>query len=367
MGFLIRFNKKMSTNQERKDFTMDDSRKTQRPVRALALAASVLTLLGVGTISATAGDDAFFKGKTMQMIVPHGAGGGFDTYARATAPYLEEFLGVTIVVENVRGAGGDIGRNQLYRADPDGLTIGFSSFPSMVFSQLSGADSVQYDVSKWEMLGRMVAESEVISVPAAGKYQSLEEIVSADGPIRIPLSGVGDDTFFKAMIVGKALGIDLIPVTGYDGSAEAFAAGMRGDAEILSSSLGTSLPLIESGEIKPILQISLVPASEIDGVPLASEIIEDEAMRGFVEDIAGIAALDRSFFAPPGVPEDRLEVLRAAVGSALQNPDFLAHMEKIGRAVNFMPADEATKILKSAMANSAKLVPLLQEALAAAQ
>jgi tripartite-type tricarboxylate transporter receptor subunit TctC len=337
-----------------------------RAARASAMAAAAALAIAWGPGPAAA-QDAFYEGETVELIVPHGAGGGFDTYARASAPYLEEYLGATVVVKNVTGAGGNIGRNQLYRAEPDGLTIGFSSFPSMIFSQLSGADGIQYDVNEWEILGRVVAESEVISVPAAAKYQSLEELRNADGPVRIPLSGVGDDTFFKAMIVARGLGIDVVPVTGYDGASEAFAAGMRGDGEILSSSIGSSLQLIEAGEITPILQISLVPATTLEGVPLASEVIEDEVMASFVKSIAGISALDRSFFAPPGVPEERLETLRAAVAATMENPDFLAEMEQLGRAIDFMPADEATAVLEEAMANSDALVPLLEEALQAAQ
>lgn len=335
----------------------------------LGVSALVVALVAgtLGGVTAASAEDSFFTGKTIHMIVPHGAGGGFDTYARAAAPYLEKELGATVVVDNVKGAGGNIGRNQLYRADPDGLTIGFTSFPSMVFSQLSGADGVQYDVAKWNMLGRVAAESEVMSVPKAGKYQSLDALMNADGPVRIPLSGVGDDTFFKAMIVAKGLGIDIIPVTGYDGASEAFAAGMRGDGEILSSSIGSSKKLIESGEIKPILQISLIPDTSLEDVPLASDVIEDPSMKTFVKSIAGIAALDRSFFAPPGVPEDRLAELQDAVAATIQNPEFVSAMESAGRTVSFMSAEEETEILNEAMANADDLIPLLEEALAAAQ
>jgi len=340
---------------------------TLHAAKAAVLAAAAVGSMFASTDKAQAQEGTFFEGKTVELYVPHGAGGGFDTYARASAEYLEEYLGATVIVRNVTGAGGNIGRNQLYRAEPDGLSIGFTSFPSMVFSQLSGADGVQYDVREWEILGRLVAESEVISVPAGARYQSVDELRNADGPVRIPLSGVGDDTFFKAMILGKALGIDLVPVTGYDGASEAFAAGMRGDGEILSSSIGSSVQLIEAGEIKPILQISLVPSTSLEGVPLATEVIENDEMRGFVQAIAGIAALDRAFFAPPGVPEDRIELLRAAVASSIQNPEFIAEMQQLGRGVDFMPGEEAEAILEEAMANSDALIPLLAEALEAAQ
>ena len=93
---------------------MRDFTRFIRSARALAVAAATVAMAwGLGPAAA---QDPFYEGQTVELIVPHGAGGGFDTYARASARYLEEYLGATVVVKNVTGAGGNIGRNQLYRA-----------------------------------------------------------------------------------------------------------------------------------------------------------------------------------------------------------------------------------------------------------
>ena len=103
----------------------------------------------------------FWKGKTVNLIVPHGAGGGYDTYARLIAPLIEKQLGCTIVVVNDTGAGGEIGRNKVYNSKGDGLTLGFSSGSAMVFSQASGSEGVQYDITKIKWMARALAEPSV--------------------------------------------------------------------------------------------------------------------------------------------------------------------------------------------------------------
>ncbi|MBI2348814.1 MAG: hypothetical protein HYV05_09200, partial [Deltaproteobacteria bacterium] len=70
----------------------------------------------------------WYHDKTINLIVPHGAGGGFDIYARLVAPFFRKHIpGANIIVQNVTGAGGLRGRNQVYTARPDGLTIGFTT------------------------------------------------------------------------------------------------------------------------------------------------------------------------------------------------------------------------------------------------
>ncbi len=77
-------------------------------------------------------------GKTDHFVVRYSPGGGFDAYARAIAPELEKALGVEVVVENIPGAGGQKGAATIYRADPDGYTIGIWNIPGLTVPQLLG-------------------------------------------------------------------------------------------------------------------------------------------------------------------------------------------------------------------------------------
>ena len=78
----------------------------------------------------------FFAGKTLTYIVATEAGGGYDTYGRLVSQYLAKYLGATrVVVKNIPGGGHIVGTNEIYRARPDGLTVGmFNS--GLIYAQL---------------------------------------------------------------------------------------------------------------------------------------------------------------------------------------------------------------------------------------
>src|SRR5918999_6155678 len=96
-------------------------RKTKYP-----MASVILGCLIAGSAWA-AGDDGFYKEKTLRLIVAFAPGGGFDTYSRAIGRHLSKHIAgnPSIVVENMTGAGGFIHANYMYRqAKPDGFTLG---------------------------------------------------------------------------------------------------------------------------------------------------------------------------------------------------------------------------------------------------
>ena len=120
----------------------------------LVLAFVIGTMPGCTGAGSTASDLEFFKGKTVTIVTPHGAGGGFDIYARMIAPYLQKYLpGSTVVVDNVTGAGGLQGRNKVFTAKPDGLTLGFSTGTGMVFAEWAEKEGVQYKMAEFTLLG----------------------------------------------------------------------------------------------------------------------------------------------------------------------------------------------------------------------
>ena len=86
----------------------------KKHITVLSALIFVWVVFSAAAALAAAPDYAFFDGKTIEIIVPHGPGGGFDTYARMFAPYFKKHIpGINVVINNVTGAGGLRGRNQL--------------------------------------------------------------------------------------------------------------------------------------------------------------------------------------------------------------------------------------------------------------
>lgn len=310
----------------------------------------------------------FWKGKTVNLIVPHGAGGGYDTYARLISPLIEKQLGCTIVVVNDTGAGGEIGRNKVYNAKGDGLTIGFTSGSAMVFSQASGSEGVQYDITKIKWMARALAEPSVLVAPAKGKYTTPESVIKSTSKLSFSVSGVGDDDFFTLGIVAAALKIQLNPVTGYKGTKEASLAVIANEVDLFETSIGTMLPLITTGDVKPLWVYSNNRLAQIPNVPTVLEATKDVA--GAADLLAvpiSTANLSRVFFAPPDLPQDKYDALEWVLYKAINDPGMNAKAAAAGRLFDYAPGTEVTKFMSVAASKVSAIKPILVAALKAAQ
>src|SRR6266567_8465664 len=106
----------------------------------------------------------FFKDKTVNYIVATAPGGGYDTYGRLVAEYMQKYLpGSTFVVKNVPGAGHLVGTNSIYASRPDGLTIGTFN-TGLVYNQLVGLEGVRFDLTKMSWLGKAGSDPRVFLI-----------------------------------------------------------------------------------------------------------------------------------------------------------------------------------------------------------
>jgi tripartite-type tricarboxylate transporter receptor subunit TctC len=310
----------------------------------------------------------FWKGKIVNLIVPHGAGGGYDTYARLLAPYIEKYSGCTIVVDNVTGAGGDVGRNKVWNAKPDGLTIGFTSGTAMVYSQVSGSEGVRYDVAKVTWLARALAEPSVLVAPTKGVYKSGADLLKATAPVKFSVSGVGDDDFFALSIVAHALKIKVNPVTGYKGSKEASLAVITGEVDAFETSVSTMLPIIQTGDVKPLLVITSKRVPELPDVPTVLEVAKDvPGAADLLKVPINLTGVARVFFAPPNLPKDKYDALEMVLQKALNDPDMLQKAKTAKRPIDYAPGTEVTELVRDAVSKAQTIKPILVEALKAAQ
>jgi len=303
----------------------------------------------------------FFKGKTIDLITPHGVGGGFDTYCRTMKPFIEKYTGAVVVVRNIKGAGGIIGRNDLYKTSPDGLTIGLIAGAGSLFPQLIGSPGVKYDLTKMTMLARITAEPHLMGVGMHTPFYTVDDMQQSKRVIKLAFSGVGSDDFYAAIIICNALGVNMEPVPGYKGSHEANLAVVRGEVDGVQTTLSTLLPLVKTRDIRPVLQLSLERDSALPGVPTALEVVPEET-KDMVVAISNMFALDRIMVGPPGMNEEITKYWREIMDKVLTDPDFVQALEKIERPLDYLPGDKVEKMVKEVAAAAKKLIPLLKEA-----
>ena len=302
-----------------------------------------------------------FKGKTIDLQTPHGVGGGFDTYCRTMKPFIEKYTGATVVVRNVKGAGGIVGRNDLYKAPPDGLHVALIAGAGSLFPQLIEAPGVKYDLTKMTQLARVTAEPHAMGVGTHTSYYTMDDMQQSEQAIRFGFSGVGSDDFYAAIIICDALGINMEPVPGYKGSHEANLAVLRQEVEGVQTTISTLLPLVKTRDIRPVLQISLERDLTWPGVPTALEVVPEDT-RDTVVAISNMFALDRIMVGPPGMSEDKVNYWREIMDKVLTDPDFLEALEKIGRPLHYLPGDKVEIMVKEVADAGEKLIPRLKEA-----
>ena len=327
----------------------------KRTIFVLFMAALVWALLPLSAgISA---EYNYYKGKTLTMLIPHAPGGGFDTYARTIMPYLEEEMGVKITPKQAKGGGGIRGTNLVWAAKPDGLTFAISSIPSLVLSQLSGAEGVQYDATKFTILGRVATEARVFSVGSKSEFMEIGDLAKAGRTIKFPSQGLDED-FFTAAVMAQALGFELQQITGYEGNADTALAVIKGEGDGHITALSSSESMINGGDKRPLLMFWPERVEEYPDVPTALEVTSGES-REFMEVLVNLILVHRCFFTSPGVPKEAAEEFRTALANVMANPEVVKSLESKNRLVDFSPGAEAQESLDRVAALAEPIKPIL--------
>lgn len=328
---------------------------------AVAILAILMGLTGLSFAQSNV-----YEGEVVTLIVPNSPGGRMSSYAQMMAPYIAEHLGADDVrIRNMQGAGGIIGTNNLWNADPDGMTIAFTSVPTLLLAQLSGSEGVQFDATEFVYLGRAATEPRVLAVGGGSPIGSIEDVQALDRPFVFPTQGTDED-FYTMAVLADALDFELQPVTGYEGNADTTLAVISGDGDGHITAWSSSLAPIQDGDKKPILIIGANRVESHPDVPTATEVTSGEG-EALVRAIVNMIEMHRSFFGPPGMDEEAVAAMREAVWNALQDPDLRAEADEAGLVIVPMHGDEEQTLVEEVAAASADIAPILEESIEAIQ
>ncbi len=295
------------------------------------------------------GAAAYYDGRNIRWIIPYSPGGGYDEYARLISPYLEKHTGARVDVYNLPGAGGMRGANELYNAPKSGLTIGVINGSALVMNELAGMRGADYKIAEFEYIGRVVADRRVLVVSLDSGYTSIEAIMNADERIKIGATGLGGSTYVDAVIVNEAFDMNLDIIHGFDSSSVVRQAMLRGNIVGTWGSWGSAVDAVVEGRHKVVLQSGRERLAELPDVPTAFELVDRMANPDRTQAILSawesLHEVGRPVAAPPGVPLERLEFLRAAFDGAMHEPELLAKAKSSGRPLNFASAEEMRRVI----------------------
>jgi tripartite-type tricarboxylate transporter receptor subunit TctC len=286
--------------------------------------ASFLISLAVSSVlaSVTQAGAQDYPNRTITLIAPYAAGGGFDGVARILAESMGRNLGQRIVVLNTEGAGGTIGARQGARAAPDGYTL-LLHHPGMVTSTLL-MKNLQFDpIQSYEHVGLFLYSPALLvgrnNLPANTIQELIGYIKANQDKVTMASSGVGSGTHLCAMLLEQAIGHKITHVQ-YRGAGPAMIDVQAERVDLLCETPFALVSHIRSGHVKAFVVSGEKMLESLPDTPIASQ--------------SGLGALDLGvtwygLYAPAKTPAPIVERLSQALQAATQDPVVLERTQRL--------------------------------------
>ena len=306
---------------------MQHLQRTQRSRRyrigAAAYLYAALCTAGVGAIATTAHAD--YPERQITMIVCFPAGGGTDIAARLINSQLGEALGKPVVIENRGGAGGNIGIAAAARAPADGYTLLVCSSAYVVNPSLYAQAS--YDPFK-DFVPIMVigASPNAFVVPAQSDIRSMPELVArakaAPGQLNWTSPGAGTTPYLAGELLKLRTGVQMLHIP-FAGAGPATTAVLGGQVDLYTANIGSLMPLIDAGKVRPIAVTSRERWPDLPDAPSLEEL----GIRDAVSDTF------QGIYAPGGTPQPIIDRLVKELSAILSRDDVREKFTKAGLPV----------------------------------
>ena len=323
-------------------------RPTLLSLQACGLAAA---LVGASASPMRAEDDvaAFYRGKTVRMMVGTAPGGGVDLIGRLVARHLHGHIpgNPSIIVQNMPGAGSVQMSNNLANAGArDGTVIG-APLNGMPTAPLLAPKAARFDPTKLIWIGSVYRSNNVAYAWHNAPVQSLEALKSQELILGTPGPGSGSDDL--AFLSRDILGLKFKIVRGYESSPQVNIAMERGEihAQIVGwDSLKASRPAwIRDRVITVIGHFSLEDPPELRPYARIVDLATTEADRQALRLVLARQSYGRPYFLPPDVPAPRVEALRHAFDATMRDPAFLAEAKLMEIDVDPMTGNEVQALI----------------------
>jgi hypothetical protein len=320
----------------------------------------------MATAPCNAEEAPFFAGKSIQMVVGFDVGGGYDLYARTVARHWSRHIpgNPAFVPQNMPGAGTRTAANWLYNVAPkDGTAVG-TIVQSAAVDQALGEPGIRYDAGKFNWIGNPIVDNLVTLSSTASGLVTLDD-VNTKGGLFCGSTGGGPTTVFPR-VINQLLATQIKVIAGYPGQNAVNIAMERNEVNCIggttwSSVKATMRPLLEARKINLLVQWGTAADPEISAyakrnVPLIQDYGQTELDRRVLVFIGAGAAFGRPILAPPGIPPERVAVLRQAFDRTMADPAFLAEAAKLNMDIKPLGGAEIQKIaLEVVQAPSADL------------
>jgi tripartite-type tricarboxylate transporter receptor subunit TctC len=332
---------------------------------------SLLAMLLVATPAAAQSVEAFYKGRSITLIVGFAPGGINDISGRIVGRHLGRFIpgNPTVVVQNMPGAGGLGAANRIYNlAEKDGTVIAGlgRSVPQLA---IQGNPNASFDPHKFTWLGSLSSyahDAYLLTVMARHPAKTIADVNKPGMGVNLGTDRAGATNVVFSLIAKDVLGLQVNLVRGYQGAAPIFIAMQRGevDGQVigLSSIKAGQRALWEGHELRPLIQFGRRERlADLPDVPTGRELARDAGAQALLEFAELPFFMALPFVAPPEIPADRAQALRTAFMAMGKDQAFLDDANKLGLDISPIDGGAIEKLLERAAATPKQVIDRFNE------
>ncbi len=307
---------------------------------------ALLALAGGALASPARADD--YPLRPVKVIVPFGAGGPTDVYARDISEELRKSLHQTFYMDNRPGAGTTIGTDMVAKAVPDGYTL-------LMVSGTQTVNETLYTDKPYQLMRDLVPVAPLIDtdlvlveapiVPAGNLGELLALARAKPGTLNYGSSGPGSNYHMAGELLKNLTGIDIVHVP-YKGSSGMRTDILSGQIQLLFDSVPTMAPQIKAGMVRALGTSGKVRSPILPDVPTLAEA----GVPGFQ------ATLWVGFMAPRNTPAPIVALLNRTITTILQRPDIKEAWEKQGATPLVMTQPEYAAFMQAEIVKWAKVI-----------
>ena len=289
-----------------------------------------------------------YPARNVKIVVPFGAGGPADIYARFIGQHLQDALKRSFVIENRPGAGAVIGTDEVAKSPPDGYTL-------LMMSNTHTTNETLIPQKSYQLMRDFVPVAPVNysdllmvvhpSVPAKNLEEFIALAKSKPGALNYASSGPGTPYHMAGELFKAMSGTDLVHVP-HRGSGEARNSVIGGHVQMMIDAITTMAPNAEAGQVRALAVTGQKRSQVLPNVPTVAE--------------AGVPGYDATIWlgimAPAGTPKPIVEKLNAEINTILRRPEVLEAWAKQGAVPMAMSPAEFDKYLRDDIEKWAKVV-----------
>jgi tripartite-type tricarboxylate transporter receptor subunit TctC len=283
----------------------------------------------------------FYRNRQVKIAIGFSAGGSSSLYAQVLSRHMGKYIPgqPNIVAQHMPGAGGLIVANYVYSNAPrDGSEFAITS-RTAALEPLLGNQNAKFDARRFNWIGTANIENSVCISWHTARAKTVQDVFTEELIVGGGGAASQETMFPKAF--NKLLGTRFKVITGYPGSTEILLAIERGELHGFCGIGWTFVKLrkgdwIRERKINILFQMALQKHPDIPEVPAILDFAKTSEVRQVIEFLFAPQEMGRPFFAPPGVPAERVAALRRAFSQTLNDPKFMEEAQKLGLEIQLI-------------------------------